>query len=182
MLPVNGYTALVNRMLAHSNIDVRLNTIYSRTMDNVYEHVFNSMSIDEFFNFDAGVLPYRSIKFHSYSVPIPHIFSVATVNFTHDEKFTRVTEWKNFPHHGQCSAYTSLTIEEPCDFEENGFERYYPVKDLAGLNRDLYKRYRSRIPNNQTFIGRCGLYAYLNMDQAISMALSIAHNFLAERD
>jgi UDP-galactopyranose mutase len=30
-----------------------------------------------------------------------------------------------------------------------------------------------------TFIGRCGLYAYLDMHQAVSVAMSIAKRYLA---
>jgi UDP-galactopyranose mutase len=33
-------------------------------------------------------------------------------------------------------------------------------------------------PENMTFIGRCGLYAYLDMHQAVSSALEISKRFL----
>ena len=57
-------------------------------------------------------------------------------------------------------------------------ERYYPVKDVAGLNRITYNKYKAIHNNKVTFIGRCGLYTYLDMDMAISSALSISNNFI----
>lgn len=178
-LPNLGYTNLVSRMLDHHNIDILLNTSYEKSMDFEFFHIFNSMSIDEYFDFDLGYLPYRSIKFHTSNVLTPHLFPVATVNFTHEDKYTRVTEWKNFPNHGSHPSVTTITVEEPCDFLENSYERYYPVKDMSGKNRALYNLYKDRTPSNHTFIGRCGLYAYLDMDQAVSSALHSVNNWLS---
>jgi len=57
-------------------------------------------------------------------------------------------------------------------------ERYYPIKDLEGLNRKIYNKYKSMVSNNMTFIGRCGKYVYIDMHQAISSALAIAKKFI----
>ena len=177
-LPVNGYTELVISMLQHPNISIELSTHFNAELLPEYNHTFNSMSIDEYFNKCYGELPYRSIKFHNYNIPVPNVLPVATVNFTHNEPYTRVTEWKNLPGHGVNASWTSLTIEEPCDFQDNNLERYYPVKDISGHNKDLYLKYKKLIPDNMTFIGRCGLYAYLDMHQAVSSALSISKEFI----
>lgn len=177
-MPEHGYTVLIERMLDHPAISIELATEYSKMMDDDFEHVFNSMSIDEYFDYDIGVLPYRSILFKSTTVPVPRLFPVSSVNFTHNEKYTRVTEWKNFPNHGYHPSSSTITVEEPCDFLDNNLERYYPIKDIAGENRKLYKMYKERAPKNHTFIGRCGLYAYLDMDQAVSSALHTANSFL----
>jgi UDP-galactopyranose mutase len=177
-LPRDGYTAMVQRMLAHEHITVSLNTPFEHAMEDSFQHVFNAMSIDDYFDHRFGTLPYRSIRFHHQRAAVPQLFPVATVNFTHDEPFTRVTEWKHLPGHGNNPAWTSLTVEEPCDFRDNHLERYYPVKDLQGENRALYQRYAALVPPHVTFIGRCGLYAYLDMHQAVSSALATAKKFL----
>jgi len=179
-LPNGGYTNLIENMLDHPSIKLKLNVEYQKSLSLSYVHTFNSMSIDDFFGHVHGALPYRSIKFHTINVPCPKIFPVATVNFTHKERYTRVTEWKNLPDHGSNPAYTTLTFEEPCDFAENNFERYYPVKDLEQRNRNLFRKYQEMTPPNTTFIGRCGLYAYLDMHQAVSSALAIAERFLEQ--
>jgi UDP-galactopyranose mutase len=178
-MPKDGYNRLFEKIFAHDNIEVLLNREFSKADEAKYLHVFNSMPIDEYFDYCFGELPYRSIKFHTHTFPIPKIFPVATVNYTHNEPYTRATEWKNFPGHGENTAQTTVTIEEPCDYRSNNFERYYPVKDIHGRNRELYKKYQKVVAKNMTFIGRCGLYAYLDMHQAVSTALAVAANYLA---
>lgn len=36
------------------------------------------------------------------------------------------------PEHGANDCMTTLTYEEPCDYKENSYERYYPIKDKDG--------------------------------------------------
>jgi UDP-galactopyranose mutase len=177
-LPNAGYTEMVKEMLSHKNITVELSTPFRKKMENSFAHTFNSMAIDEYFDYKFGPLPYRSIKFHQYTIPVPNLFPTAVVNFTHSEPFTRVTEWKNLPGHGENPGWTTISIEEPCNYEDNHFERYYPIKDLPGNNRILHERYRAEVPENMTFIGRCGLYAYLDMHQAISSSMAFARRYL----
>jgi UDP-galactopyranose mutase len=179
-LPKNGYTNLFENILDHPNIKISLNLSFQREMEKEYSHIFNSMPIDAYFNYSIGELPYRSIRFHTFSIPAPGVLPVATVNFTHNEPFTRVTEWSKLPNSISNRAYTTLTFEEPCDYRENQMERYYPVKDIEGTNISRYKKYKSMTPNNMTFIGRCGLYAYLDMHQAINSSLSTVRNFITE--
>ena len=179
-MPKLGYTHLVGSLLDNKNINIRLKTNFQHDHIQEYDYIFNSMPIDEFFDFKFGELPYRSIKITTVTLPHPNINSVATVNFTHSGPHTRVTEWKKFPGHGKNEFQTVLTFEEPCDYRENHYERYYPVKDLKGKNREIYARYKSIVPKNVEFIGRCGLYAYLDMHQAVSSSLATANRFLAK--
>jgi UDP-galactopyranose mutase len=126
---------MMKNLIDHPKIKIELETKFEHKLLSDFEHTFNSMAIDEYFGFRFGLLPYRSLKFHHIDLPIPRVYPVPTVNFTHSGPFTRLTEWKNLPNHGGNPFYTSLTIEEPCDFTENNFERYYPVKDKNGVNR-----------------------------------------------
>ncbi len=179
-MPAKGYTEIFARIFDHPKIALTLGQSFNSAMEKEFSHVFNSMPIDEYFHFCEGDLPYRSIRFHHYDLPVPSLFPVATVNFTHDGPCTRVTEWKKLPGHGKNPFFTSVTVEEPCDYRENNHERYYPVKDLLGKNRELFNQYRAMTGKNMTFIGRCGLYAYLDMHQAISSALEISKKFLSQ--
>lgn len=180
-LPVNGYTALIARVLDHARIELVLSQTFTQPLEAGFAHVFTSMPIDEYFGYSLGRLPYRSIRFHSYTLPVPRLLPVATVNFTHDAPYTRVTEWKLLPGHGENEGLTTITVEEPCSDEDNNYEQYYPVKDRDGVNRRLYARYASMAPSHVTFIGRCGLYAYLDMHQAVTSALAVSAVFLADR-
>lgn len=179
-LPKDGYTALIEKMLAHDNIDYYVGQRFMKWMEDDADHVFNSMPIDEYFDFKHGKLPYRSIKFHNVVLPMAKSLPAATVNFTHDGPFTRVTEWKNLPAHGENDKYTIVTFEEPCDYEENNMERYYPVKDINGDNRKTYEKYKAMAPENVTFIGRCGQYVYIDMHQAVNSAIATAEKFIKE--
>tara|TARA_R100000951_G_scaffold107746_1_gene103397 strand:- start:505 stop:1506 length:1002 start_codon:yes stop_codon:yes gene_type:complete len=176
-MPRQGYTNMVENILHHHNITVDLKVHFDRLLEKEYDHVFNSMPIDEYYEFKYGKLPYRSIKFETISLPIPKALPTAVVNFTHNGPKTRVTEWKNIPCHGDNKYMTTLTFEEPCDYLENNLERYYPVKDASGNNKKIYEKYKNLQSKNMTFIGRCGLYAYLDMHQAINSSLAIAKRF-----
>ena len=178
-LPTHGYTQMVLNILDHQNIKIRLSTKFDKKMQNEYTHIFNSMPIDEYFDFTLGPLPYRSIKFTTVEFPAPRIFPKAVTNFTHDGPHTRVTEWNHLPNHGYRSDMTLLTYEEPCDYEDNDFQRFYPVKDIKGVNKSLYQNYKKLSPKNVTFIGRCGQYQYLDMHQAVASSLAITAKFLS---
>ena len=179
-LPLMGYTSLIKKMLEHDNIDVNINTPFDKVWLNYSDYCFNSMPIDEFFDFYHGELPYRSIKFHNVNLPMAKVLPSGTVNFTHDGPYTRVTEWKNLPCHGFNSQYTTLTYEEPCDYIDNNMERYYPVKDVDGKNRETYEKYKEMIGSSMTFIGRCGQYVYVDMHQAVNSSMQVAEKFIKE--
>lgn len=177
VMPTFGYTDVFNEILNHKNITVSLNTPFKHDMEKDYIHIFNSMAIDSYYNYEFGQLPYRSLKFRHVSLPMVTVLPRPVVNFTHDGPYTRMTEWKQFPNHGTSDKWTSLTYEEPCDYSENDFQRFYPVKDINGENRNLYNRYKSIHNENVTFIGRCGMYVYIDMDQAINSALATVEKF-----
>ena len=172
-LPKDGYTKVFENILDHFNITVQLSTSYHKSLEPGYDKIFNSMAIDQYYDYCYGELPYRSIKFH-HTDNIDFKMPTAVVNFTDNNKFTRVTNWSMLPSHGSGELYT---LEEPCDYTENNYERYYPVKDMDNINKVVYNMYKSIHNNKVTFIGRCGLYTYLDMDMAIASSLSIANQF-----
>jgi UDP-galactopyranose mutase len=180
VLPANGYVRMVENMLDHNNITLNIPAWFERSMESDYDHVFNCMPIDEYYGYSLGELPYRSIKFRHVDLPMPRVFDVSVINFTHDGPETRIIEWKNLPGHGENDRVTTLTYEIPCDYKENGFERYYPIKDADGINRALYRKYADMTPSNVTFIGRCGLYVYIDMHQAISSSRAAVKRFLSK--
>lgn len=177
-MPKEGYTKLIENMINHPSISISLNTHFDKQMEDDYDYIFNSMAIDEYYDFCYGELPYRSIKFHHVNVPSPKLLPTATVNFTHTGPYTRVTEWKNIPEHGVNDCMTTLTYEEPCDYKENSYERYYPIKDKDGNARMVYKKYAQLKHPKMEFIGRCGMYVYIDMDQAVNSAIATSRRFI----
>lgn len=185
-LPSEGYTNVISEMLRHDNITVYLNANVSKVTIEAedYDHVFNCAPIDKWYEYEFGELPWRSIKFHQVVLPMARALPVATVNFTHDGPHTRVTEWSQLPNSPNASMprkSTILTLEEPCDYKDNKLERYYPIQDLGGRNRELYQTYvkhHSLVNKTMTFVGRCGRYQYIDIDQAIGQALATIKEFL----
>jgi UDP-galactopyranose mutase len=178
-MPKDGYTKMFEKIYDHENIEVQLETSFDYWMEGDYDYVFNSMPIDQYFGNRHGELPYRSIKFHNVTLNQTRVLPTGTVNFTHDGPFTRVTEWKNIANHGTNDYKTVLTYEEPCDYKDNNMERYYPVQDVEGTNRDTYKKYKDMVDESKMqFIGRCGQYVYIDMHMAVSGALATARKFL----
>jgi UDP-galactopyranose mutase len=179
-MPDKGFTEMANRIIAHKNITVELETSYDHSLDKDFDMIFNSMSIDQYHDYRFGMLPYRSIRFHVWTVYGEPLSDVAVVNFTTQPRYTRMTDWRMIPNQPDTEPRKigTVTLEEPCDFRENDLERYYPVKDPQDHNRELYKKYRDITPHNHVFIGRCGLYCYLDMHQAISSTAAIVKKFL----
>jgi UDP-galactopyranose mutase len=145
-------------------------------MEDSYDHIFNSMPIDVYYDFIHGELPYRSIKFHSITFPSPSMLPTTVVNFTDNGSFTRMTEWNKLPNNIK-TGNTTLTFEEPCDYKDNNNERYYPIDTY----RELYKKYKEIDNPKNTFIGRCGMYVYIDMHMAISSSLETVHKFLEQQ-
>ncbi|MGE7157508.1 UDP-galactopyranose mutase [Methylorubrum rhodesianum] len=180
-LPTRGYTGLFQSIMRHDNISVDLDRSFSDEDRHNYIHTFNSMAIDEYFQYRLGSLPYRSIRFHHDRISAQQAPSHVTINYTDQSPFTRETWWHNLPDHreqetGQCIR----TKEEPCNYVDNSFERYYPIKTADGLNEKLYENYKRAAMNidNMTFIGRCGTYQYLDMHQVINQSLISAERWV----
>jgi UDP-galactopyranose mutase len=177
MMPRDGYTRLFENMLDHPRIRVSLNEPFQREMARGFEACFTSMAIDEYFNFVFGPLPYRSIRFHTRTEPRSPARGWAVTNFTDGGLFTRETRWSEFPRHAPDAAVSeTVTVEEPCDFKDNGWERYYPVRTADETHQATYQRYVALASRDSKlhFIGRCGTYRYLDMDQVINQSLRAA--------
>ncbi|VEF10899.1 UDP-galactopyranose mutase [Pseudomonas fluorescens] len=169
MMPRDGYTRMFERMLDHPRIDLLLNTDFKAVRDEVkFSHVIYCGPIDEYFDFQLGRLPYRSLRFEHQTLEQERYQPVAVVNFPDPEvPYTRITEYKHLT--GQVHPCTSITREFPCDEGDP----YYPVPRAE--NVELYKRYKAHAEQtpNVTFLGRLGTYKYYNMDQVVGQALAL---------
>src|SRR5690606_32420022 len=168
-MPKHGYTRMFERMLAHPNIKVMLNTDYREVRNEVdYDHLVYCGPIDEFFDYRFGKLPYRSLQFKHVSLDQEQFQSVAVVNYPDEQvPYTRISEYKHMT--GQVHPKTSITYEYPSDHGDP----YYPVPRPE--NAELYKRYQQLADSLEdvTFLGRLGTYKYYNMDQVVGQALAL---------
>ncbi len=182
-MPAHGYLSLVENMLDHDDISISLSCTFVKDMEKDYHHIFNSMPIDVYFDHQFGALPYRSVKFIHETV-VEHSQPVPTINFTDEGTYTRQTDWRLYPG---CDvggrSKTLLTKEIPCSYEDNNFERYYPVKTVEGGPQKIYRRYRDEAEklSHVTFIGRCGQYIYYDMHQVVANSLKIANAYIRQK-
>jgi UDP-galactopyranose mutase len=185
-LPRDGYTEMVRRILDHPAIRVTTGVAFSKDMLRACQVCFSSMAIDEYFDGALGPLPYRSIRFHHRREPRDYrLGETVQVNFTDAGPYTRQDDWSRLPGHiVHPGAEKTVTLEEPCADVENGMERYYPIKTNDGAPEALYRRYQelARAEPRMQFIGRCGTYRYLDMDQVISQSLQGVRSWLASYD
>ena len=129
--------------------------------------------IDEFFDYQFGELPYRSLKFEFQKVNKEFYQEVGTVNYPNNNDFTRITEMKYLT--GQRIAGSSICFEYPKAFSDKNKEiRYYPIPQKE--NNVLYKKYLSEVDklNSIYFCGRLAEYKYYNMDQIIVRSLMMS--------
>ena len=181
VLPRDGYAAVVARILDHPAIRVSTATPYGNGLERDYRFCFNSMAIDEYFDCSLGELPYRSLRFHHRSVTEWDDLPWSVRNYTDDSRYTRETWWHCLPGHLVAdTGQRTMTVEEPCDYRDNAHERYYPVRTADQRHQRRYREYRAladRLPA-MAFIGRCGTYQYLDMDQVIAQSLGGARRWL----
>ena len=169
-MPLNGYTAMFEKMLDNPLIEKRLGTDFRDIKDQAHEiadHIIYTGPIDEYFDFRFGKLPYRSLKFDHQTLEQEQFQQVAVVNYPCEEiPFTRISEYKHLT--GQQSPVTTVTYEYP---SAEG-DPYYPIPRPE--NQELFKRYETLADaaDDVTFVGRLATYRYYNMDQIVGQALA----------
>ena len=180
-IPLNGYTKVVENMLNHKNIELHLNTDYEtfrKNTENLYDwnnvRIFYTGSIDEFFNYKYGQLPYRSVNFKFETHDVEFYQSHACINYPNNYDFTRIHEYKHYLN--DRSDKTVIAKEYSEFFELGKNERCYPI--ASDENFELYRKYLEDAKNleNVYFLGRLGDYKYYNIDTAIARALEVFEN------
>ena len=169
-IPLDGYTQIIEKMLNHKNIKIRLNTDFKEIKGN-FKRIFYTGAIDEYFNYELGKLPYRSVNFKLEEHDREFYQQNSVVNYPCNYDFTRIHEYKHYLN--DKSKKTVIAKEYSESFEEGKNERYYPIpKDE---NIDLYNKYLEKAKNlkNIYFFGRLGDYKYYDMDKAIARAIEL---------
>jgi UDP-galactopyranose mutase len=167
-MPLQGYTRMFERMLAHPNIKVMLNTDYREIAEFLpWRHMVYTGPVDAFFDYRHGKLPYRSLEFRHETLAQEQFQAVGTVNFPNDFPYTRVSEFKHLT--GQKHALTSVVYEYP---RAEG-DPYYPVPRAE--NTAMYRLYEADAEALQdvSFTGRLATYKYYNMDQVVAQSLTL---------
>lgn len=171
-IPQDGYTTMVERILDNPLINVELNTDFNEVRkDMEYDRLFFTGAIDEYFNYELGRLPYRSLDIVFKKHNCEYLQSGPQMNYPENYDYTRSVEYKYYLD--EKSDKTIVSYEYPCSYEEGKNERYYPIVNEETYN--LYEKYLNRAKKikNIYFLGRLGDYKYYNMDQCIKRALDL---------
>lgn len=173
-MPKHGYTHMFENMLDHPNITLILGTDYRAVLKDVTcREIIYSGPVDEYFEYQFGELPYRSLRFEHQTLPQEFLQPVAVINYPNDHAYTRITEFKHLT--GQKHKQTSVVYEYPAATGDP----YYPVPTPE--NAALYKKYAelAAATSRVHFVGRLGTYKYYNMDQVVAQALTLCRHLAA---
>ena len=187
-LPVDGYTAWLEKMADHPNIDVRLETDF---FDDSHEFskskvvgttpVVYTGPVDRYFDFAEGELSWRTLDFEEEVLPIEDFQGTPVMNYPDaDKDYTRIHEFKHF-HPERADRYPkdkTVIMREYSRFAEEGDEPYYPVNTAQDRERLLAYRELAKGEQDVHFGGRLGTYQYLDMHMAIASALGLFENTL----
>ncbi len=167
-VPKYGYTNLFLNMLNNKKISILLNQDYREVINEIkYQRLFVSSRIDEFINYKYGKLKYRCINFKFETHDTESFQTNSVINFPNEHKYTRITEMKKLTF--QDSKTTTICKEFP---SWDG-EICYPIPQKE--QNELLGKYIKESKKNKKiyFLGRFGLYKYLDMDDAIDNAFKV---------
>ena len=185
-MPLEGYTPMFEKMLAHPNITVELGVNALDRLDLSGEEikvdgepfrgpVIYTGQADELFGFKYGPLPYRTLEFRFETLDREDFQNgYGTVNYTVDQDYTRITEFKHLT--GQQVPGKTTIVKEYSKAYSGIFGEipYYAI--INPDNNAMYEQYKAlgaRFPNLY-LLGRLAEYKYYNMDAIAARALELA--------
>ncbi|MDQ3403343.1 MAG: UDP-galactopyranose mutase [Actinomycetota bacterium] len=185
-LPVDGYTAWLEKMAAHPNIDVRLNTDYFDVRSGIpaATPTVYTGPLDRYFDYAEGELGWRTLDFETEVLPTGDFQGTSVMNYNdEDVPFTRIHEFRHFhPERKDYPTDKTVIVREFSRSAEAGDEPYYPIntpEDRAKVERYRALAKAEAATKNVIFGGRLGTYQYLDMHMAIGSALSVFDNKIA---
>ncbi|MGU3437334.1 UDP-galactopyranose mutase [Actinomycetes bacterium M1A6_2h] len=186
-LPVDGYTAWLENMASHDNIEVRLNTDWFDVRDEIVAAnpdapVIYTGPLDRYFDYSEGQLGWRTLDFETEVLQTGDFQGTPVMNYNDgDVAFTRIHEFRHFHPERDYPADKTVIMREFSRAAESGDEPYYPINtpdDRAKLTAYRERARKETAENKVLFGGRLGTYQYLDMHMAIASALTTFENVL----
>ena len=176
-IPVEGYTAVVEKLLDHPAIEVHLNKRLHSSDASQFDHVFWSGPLDAFFGHDLGRLQYRSLVFERFDA-LGDYQGNPVLNYCDESvPWTRISEHKHFAPWE--THETTVCFREYSKLASDSDIPYYPLR--LQHDKSTLEQYMQRAANTKgvSFIGRLGTYRYLDMHVVIGESLDLARTCLA---
>ncbi|WP_198677575.1 UDP-galactopyranose mutase [Leucobacter luti] len=187
-LPTEGYTAWLEKMADHPNIEVRLNTDFfdesqplnKRAIVGTVPVVYTG-PVDRYFDYAEGELSWRTLDFEQEVLPTGDFQGTSVMNYAGpDVPYTRIHEFRHFHPEREYPTDKTVIMREFSRFATRDDEPYYPVNTPEDRERLLKYRELTGGEDRVLFGGRLGTYQYLDMHMAIGSALSMYSNKLEE--
>ncbi|MGP9693877.1 UDP-galactopyranose mutase [Brachybacterium sp. AOP25-B2-12] len=187
-LPTQGYTAWLERMADHPDIEVRLSTDffdpdqpYNKDAVRGQLPVIYTGPIDRYFDYAHGDLKWRTIDLETEHVATGDFQGTSVMNYADESvPFTRIIEPRHFHPERDYPGDRTVIQREFSRFARREDEPYYPVNNSTDRDTLLAYRELAEAEPRTIFGGRLGTYKYLDMHMAIGSALSVADNKLAD--
>ena len=182
-LPVDGYTAWLERMADHPGIEVRLETDWFDVADQYKGKVpvVYTGPVDEYFGNCEGRLSWRTVDLEESVQDVDDFQGTGVVNYNdQDVPYTRIIEFKHF-HPERVKTHIpgkTVIVHEYSRFAGDDDEPYYPINTAEDREKLLRYRNLAKAEPMVLFGGRLGTYKYLDMHMAIGSALSMYDNKL----
>jgi UDP-galactopyranose mutase len=180
-LPTSGYAAIFDKMLTHPKIQVVTNCDYFDVRGELDPRVLCIYTgpVDRYFDYKFGELGWRTLDFEIERLGTDDFQGAAVVNYPDvDVPFTRIHEFRHL-HPERRYGMQTLIMREYSRFAKRNDEPYYPICRSDDKRRySQYKKLAEAEPS-VIFAGRLGTYRYLDMHQAIGVALSLYEKKIA---
>lgn len=183
-LPVDGYTAWLERMADHPNIEIRLETDFFDHKSDILGQipVVYTGPVDRYFDYVEGELGWRTLDFETEVVGTGDFQGTSVMNYADtDIPFTRIHEFRHFHPERDYPTDATVIMREFSRFAGTGDEPYYPINTDEDRRTLLAYRDMAKGESDVVFGGRLGSYKYLDMHMAIGSALSRWDNVIGPR-
>ncbi|SFT03869.1 UDP-galactopyranose mutase [Saccharopolyspora flava] len=185
-LPVEGYTAWLEKMAEHPNIEVRLSTDFFDVRGELPGDVpvVYTGPLDQYFEYAEGELGWRTLDFETEVVNTGDFQGTSVMNYADEEvPYTRIHEFRHFhPERDYYPTDKTVVVREYSRSAESGDEPYYPINTPEDRRKlEAYRELAKKEAKERKVIfgGRLGTYKYLDMHMAIGSALSMFDNKIA---
>lgn len=174
-IPVDGYGKVFERMLHHKNIEVKTGVDFFDIKSKIPADclVVYTGAIDKYFSYQYGQLGWRTTDFEEQTLDVNDCQGTSVMNYADtDIPYTRIHEFKHFHPERKQSDKKTIIFKEFSRFAKENDTPYYPIN--TEKDKAIFAQYKelSKKEKNVIFGGRLGNYVYVDMHQAIAMALN----------
>jgi len=186
-LPVQGYTAWLERLADHPRIEVITDTDFFDESQPLNKKatvgqlpIVYTGPIDRYFDYEGGELGWRTLDFEEEVLEVGDFQGTSVMNYAgSDVPYTRIHEFRHFHPERDYQRDKTVIMKEFSRFATREDEPYYPVNTPEDRERLLGYRELMKGEKDVLFGGRLGTYQYLDMHMAIGAALSAYSNKVA---